>query len=147
MTSLLPILRHRGLLNRTGFDFFQRFFDDIDLPTSLPEGREWIPKIDVKEGDKKIVINAEVPGMTTDDINITLTDGLLTISGKKRHENEDKKENYHVVERRFGSFKRSLRMPNDIEAEKIDASYKDGVLTITVPKSEAVQPQKIEIKS
>ena len=147
MTNLLPVLRHRGWLIRPGLGLFDRLFDDIDFPTIHLDDREWMPKIDVKETEKEIVVNVEVPGMTKDDINILLTDGLLTVSGEKRHESEDKKENFHVIERRFGSFKRSIRMPNDIEAEKIDASYKDGVLTIIVPKSEAVQPKKIEIKS
>ncbi len=146
MNSLLPILRNSGWIGRPRLDIFERFFDDFQLPGVLNENGEWMPKIDVKETEAEFVINAEVPGMSKEDISITMTDGLLTLSGEKKHEHEEKKGDYHVMERRFGSFKRSFRLPEHVEAEKIDASYKDGVLTISIPKPETVQPKKIEIK-
>ena len=94
MTSLLPILRSRGWVGRPRTGFFDRFFEDFDLPSVFSENRDWMPKIDVSETESEFVVTAEVPGMTKDDMHITMTDGLLTLSGEKKHEHEDKKENY-----------------------------------------------------
>jgi HSP20 family protein len=85
--------------------------------------------------------------MNQKDIDINLSDGLLTITGEKKHEKEDKNENYHCVERHYGKFSRTMRVPFEVEAEKVDATYKDGVLKVTLPKSETAKPKKIEIKT
>jgi len=85
--------------------------------------------------------------MDKKDINISLSDGLLTITGEKKQEKEDKNENYHRVERRYGKFSRTMRLPSEVDTEKVDAIYKDGVLKITLPKSETVKPKKVKIKS
>ena len=147
MTTLLPILRSRPWATRPRMNFFDRFFDNFDLPTVFSEDRDWMPKIDISETETDFVVSAEVPGMAKDDISITMTDGLLTLSGEKNHEHEDKKGNYHLVERRYGSFKRSMRLPENVEPDKIDAAYKEGVLTITIPKPAPVEAKKIEIKN
>ena len=85
--------------------------------------------------------------MDKKDINISLSDGLLTITGEKKQEKEDKNENYHRVERRYGKFSRTMRLPSEVDTEKVDAIYKDGALKITLPKSETVKPKKVKIKS
>ncbi len=141
----LPVLRTDKLLFRPGFGLFDSFFNDANLPRLFNEKETWVPKIDVSETEKEIVVKAEVPGINKEDIDVTLTDGLLTLRGERKMENEDKKENFHLIERRFGSFSRTLRIPADVDATNIDASYKDGVLTVTVPKPETAQPRKIEI--
>ena len=146
MKSLLPIIKSRGWVTHPRRDFFGRFFEDFDLPSAFNENQDWMPKIDISETETEFIVNAEIPGMTKDDIKITMTDGLLTLSGEKKHEHEDKKENYRLVERSFGAFRRSMRLPENVDVDKIDASYKEGVLTITVPKPESVEAQKIEIK-
>ena len=79
--------------------------------------------------------------------DINLSDSLLTITGEKHHEREDKEENYHCVERHYGKFSRTMRVPFEVEGDKVDATYKDGVLKVTLPKSERAKPKKIEIKS
>lgn len=147
MMSLMPVLRNSGLLHRPRNDFFRRFFEDFDFPTVFSDDGFWLPKIDVSETDKEFVVKAEVSGMTKDDIDITISDGLLTLSGEKKCEETHDKEKYHVIEREYGSFRRSLRLPEDVKTDEIDAAYKDGVLTVSIPKSESVQPKKIEIKS
>jgi HSP20 family protein len=85
--------------------------------------------------------------MDKKDINITVSDGMLTIKGEKKHEKNEENEHYHRVETRYGTFSRTMRLPTEVQADKVDATYKDGVLNITLPKSEAVEPKKIEIKS
>ena len=145
--TLMPILRRGGFMRPMGLDFFDRFFEDFGTPGLPAEDKDWLPPVDVSETEKELLLRAELPGMDKKDIEITLSDGLLTISGEKKNEHEEKKENYHRVESRYGSFRRTLRLPTDIESDKIDANYKDGVLKVTIPKSEHVEAKKIEIKN
>jgi HSP20 family protein len=147
MFALTPILRRTGLLNRPERDFFDRFFADFALPSIAFEDTEWMPAFDVSETDKELIVKGEVPGMDKKDINITVSDGMLTIRGKKKHEKKEENEQYHRVERRYGAFSRTMRLPHEVEADKVDATYKEGVLSIRLPKSEAVEPKKIEIKT
>jgi HSP20 family protein len=107
----------------------------------------WVPSVDVSETDDKILVKAEIPGMDSKDIDISLSGDILIIKGEKKSEREETKENYHLVERSYGTFARSLRLPVGVEADKIEASYKQGVLTVTCPKKEEVKPKPIEIKA
>ncbi|MBW2020913.1 MAG: Hsp20/alpha crystallin family protein [Deltaproteobacteria bacterium] len=147
MFALTPILRRTESLIRPERDFFDRFFEDFGLPSLFPEEREWVPAFDVSETDKELIVRAELPGMDKKDINITLSDGILTIKGDKKHEKKEENENYHCIERHYGAFSRTMRLPCEVKADKVDATYKDGVLRITLPKSETAKPKKIEIKS
>lgn len=108
---------------------------------------EWAPAIDVSETADKVEVKAEVPGIDPKEINITLTGDVLTIKGEKKSEREETKESYHLVERSYGSFSRSLTLPAAVEVDKIDARYEKGVLTVTCPKKEEVKPKAIEIKA
>jgi len=147
MFELIPWRSHRRHVARPRRDLFDWFFDDFSVP-ELPEAmRKWVPAFDVSETEDEVIVKAEVPGMDIKDIDITLTDGLLTIRGERKLEKDDKKENYHRIERQFGSFSRSLNVGADVRADAIEANYKDGVLTVSLPKSEEKKPKKIEIKS
>jgi HSP20 family protein len=112
-----------------------------------PTEMEWVPSVDVSETTDQVVVRAEVPGLDVKDIDISLSGDILTIKGEKKAESEEKAENYHLVERSYGSFSRSLRLPVGVEAEKIEATYKQGVLTVTCPKKEEVKTKPIEIKA
>jgi HSP20 family protein len=147
MAALLPTLRRRGLVGRPAWGFLDRFFEDFELPSLFSEEMTFTPAFDVSETENELIVKAEVPGMDQKDIDINLSDGLLSITGEKKHEKEDKNENYHCVERHYGKFSRTMRVPFEVEADKVDATYKDGVLKVTLPKSETAKPKKIEIKS
>lgn len=147
MFALTPILRRTGSVSRPERDLFDRFFGDFSLPSMAFEDTEWVPAFDVSETDKELIVRAEVPGMDKKDIKITVSDGILTIEGEKKHEKKEENEQYHRVERRYGTFSRTMRLPDEVDADKVDATYKDGVLNIRLPKSEAVYPRKIEIKN
>jgi len=108
---------------------------------------EWLPALDVAEAADKITVEAEIPGMDAKNIDVSLSGDILTIKGEKKSEREEKKENYHLVERSYGSFSRSLRLPAAVVADKIEAAYKQGVLTITCPKKEVVKPKPIKVKT
>ena len=111
------------------------------------KSESWVPSVDVSETEDKIMVKAEIPGMDSKDIDISLSGDILIIKGEKKSEREETKENYHLVERSYGTFARSLRLPVGVEADKIEASYKQGVLTVTCPKKEEVKPKPIEIKA
>ena len=147
MFELVPWRRNRGALARPRRDLFNWFLEDFNLPDFWTEEREWMPAFDVAETANAIVVKAELPGMDVKDIDIALTDGLLTIRGERKLEKEDKKEDYHRIERQFGSFSRSLNLGHRVKADAIEAAYKDGILTVTLPKTEESKPKKIEVKS
>ena len=135
---------------------FDRIRREMDrLWDSFLEGRpmrragdsgEWLPSIDVSETKGDLVIKAELPGMDPKDIDISMNNGFLTIKGEKKHEREEKDENYHLVERSYGSFTRSVRLPREVQSDKITASFKNGVLRVTLPKSEEAKKKEIKIK-
>ena len=112
-----------------------------------PLQAEFAPAVDVTETAEAVVVKAEVPGMDAKDINISVAGEVLTIKGEKKSEREEKEENYHVVERSYGSFSRSMTLPAAVDVDKIEAKYDKGVLTVTCPKKEEVKPKAIEIKS
>ena len=147
MNALMPMLRRTGLVRRPAWDLFDRFFEDFELPMRFAGEAEFAPAFDVSETENELIVKAEVPGVEKKDININLSDGLLTITGEKHHEKKEEGEKYHCFETRYGKFSRTMRLPSEVDNEKVDATYKDGVLTITLPKSEAVKPKQIEIKS
>jgi len=107
----------------------------------------WLPAIDVFDAKEAVVLKAELPGMDPDDIQIEVEDNVLTLKGERRFEEEVDEERYYRVERRYGSFQRSLALPQGMQAAAISASYEDGVLTVTVPKVEEEKPKRIEIKA
>lgn len=92
------------------------------------------------------MIAGEIPGIDVKDLKVTLTDGIVTIKGEKKKEQEEKEENYHRVERHYGSFERSFRLPDGIKTKELDAQYKDGILKLTLPKAEVSEVKKIEVK-
>ena len=117
-----------------------------EWPSMEPYKGEWMPSLDVSETKDNIVVKAEVPGMNGKDIDISFANGVLTIKGERKQEKEEKDENYHRVERIYGAFSRSTRLPKDVQSDKIKASCKDGVLKITLPKSEEAKKKEVKIK-
>jgi len=110
------------------------------------EEEDWLPAIDLTETSKEVVVNCEVPGMNPKDFDISLTGNLLTIKGEKKQEKEEKKEDYHLIERSYGSFTRTVQLPGEVMSKKISASYEKGVLRIVLPKSEQGQKKGLKIK-
>lgn len=129
-------------MNRLFNDFFSGQEGDGD---ELVTGT-WNPAVDVVEHEDSFVIEAELPGMNKDDIKISVTNDVLTIHGEKKIEKEDKKKNYHRTERAYGSFTRSFSLPGNVKSDKVDAEFRNGVLQVTVPKSEEAKPRQIDVK-
>lgn len=106
----------------------------------------WYPAVDISETKDDFLVKVEVPGMNKDDLKIKLQENVLTIQGEKKQETETKDHNFHRMERSYGSFCRSFRMPSPVKGDKIEASYKDGILSIKLPKAEEAKAKEIEIK-
>jgi HSP20 family protein len=130
-------------------DRINRLFDDSFLPRlSLHDDmglKDWTPAVDIYEEDGKIVVKAELPGMEKKDIKVNLEDHVLTLEGERSEESEEKKENYYRKERSFGKFHRSFTLPAAVDSEKVDASFKDGVLRVEIPMPEEKKPKKIDV--
>jgi HSP20 family protein len=112
----------------------------------VEEVGEWLPTLDVSETKNDLVVRAEIPGIDPKDIDISLTNDILTIKGERKQEKEEKEENYHLIERNYGSFTRTIRLPREVQSERISASYKNGILKVTLPKSEEAKKKEIKIK-
>ena len=125
---------------------FSSFFD-----TPTPAGsnggslRRWIPAMDLVETDEHFVLRADLPGLTQADVSIELEDNVLTISGERKSEHEDRREGYYRVERAFGSFSRSLTLPEGVDPEAVSANFANGVLEVSIPKPAVRKPRRIEI--
>ncbi len=123
---------------------FEDFFGHRPARVEWTEG-VWTPSVDVSEDKDSVIIKAEMPGMNKDDVKISIQDNLLTLKGEKKQEKEEKDKNYHRIERSYGSFCRSFQLPTSVKTDTIEASYKNGVLSITLPKTEEVKPKEIPI--
>ena len=111
-----------------------------------PFSRGWLPPVDIYETDNhEVVVKAELPDLKREDINLTFENGVLTLKGERKLDTETKQDNYHRRERRYGAFSRSFTVPNTVDAGRISASYKDGVLTITLPQREEAKPKQISV--
>ena len=124
------------------------FLDDFFSwkPMAILEN-DWVPRIDVTDDEKAVYVKAEIPGIEEKDLDVSIKDKMLTISGEKKEEKteEDKEKNHVYSERRFGSFHRSIRLPVGVKTDEVKASFKNGLLEIELPKEESVQPRKIDI--
>jgi HSP20 family protein len=151
MFDLLPFKRRSAapsvfsemddLVKKMWFDFpFHNLQEDMDIA--------WSPRLDVSETENGLEIVADLPGMEKKDIKVSLEDNLLTIQGERKEEKESKEKQYHTIERRSGSFYRALRLPVEVEKDKVEAAFKDGVLTLRLPKSKEAKKKvaQIEIK-
>ncbi|MFZ1081900.1 MAG: Hsp20/alpha crystallin family protein [Candidatus Kryptoniota bacterium] len=124
---------------------FGSLFADVDGTGNFVAS--WSPRTDVIENKEAYVIKAELPGVNRSDVKITLNENVLTIKGEKKQEKEENEKNFHRVERSYGSFERSFTLPIGVKSDKIDAAYKDGILTIILPKAEETTPKEIEVKA
>jgi HSP20 family protein len=124
---------------------FDRFWEG-DFP-HLPSLGEWTPALDVSETKDAVMVKAEVPGMDAQDIQLSLQDQVLTLKGEKKQEKEEKDEHYYRAERSYGAFVRTLRLPAPVDGSKVTASFKNGLLTVTLPKAPTAKGTTIPIKA
>ena len=107
---------------------------------------DWSPAIDVQETEKEYLIKADLPEVKKDDVKVTMHDGVLTVEGERKLEKEDRNRRFHKIERAYGKFVRRFTLPTEVEAAKVQAEFKDGVLNVHLPKSANATPQTIQVK-
>lgn len=152
-TQLAPLRAFRGLSTDPFRELFelQRNINEL-LDESVGAKREdvalkaWAPAVDVYEDENSFLIKADLPEVRREDVKVSLNENTLSISGERRVEHEDKRENYHRVERSYGQFYRSFTLPPNVNTEAINAQFKDGVLRLTLPKKEEAKPKQIDVK-
>jgi len=121
------------------------FFDRLWPEWRRDMGEEWTPTVDLFEKEGNYHLKAELPGFNKEDISVSLSEGTVTLTGKKESSHEEKTEEYHIREMSSGSFTRSFELPGEVDEEKIDANYKDGVLTVIIPKKNGSKAKRIEV--
>ena len=126
--------------------FFDRFAEPVWEPFEMVAG-DWAPKLDVSETKDAMVVTAELPGVDPKEIEIALTGDLLTLKGEKEKVTEEKEEHYHRVERTYGAFLRTVRLPMAVDGSKVTATFKNGVLVVTLPKTPAAKGTTIPVKA
>jgi HSP20 family protein len=119
--------------------------DELERVFGRSARSAWAPALDVRETDDQFDVSVDLPGLEPDDVSVTFEDGVLTVSGKREVSSERSDETYHRIERSYGSFARSLRLPRTADGEKIEAAFDKGVLTVTVPKAAIAKPRTIEV--
>ncbi len=124
---------------------FNTYFDAPPGNGGTSGQRRWLPPMDLVETEDSFVLRADLPGLSEEDVNIELEDNVLTISGQRKSEHEERKEGFHRVERAYGSFSRSLTLPEGVNAEAIKANFDRGVLEVQIPKPEERKPRKVAI--
>jgi HSP20 family protein len=142
-TPYRDLMSVRDEMNRVMNEVFGRGTNDESTWFS----GSWSPPVDIFETDEALVMKAELPGFSKDEISIELKDNSLVIKGERKHDNEVKEGNYHRKERAYGAFQRSFLLPTTVDQEKVKASYKDGILELRLPKVQAAQPKRIAVSA
>lgn len=137
MYGIVPF-KHHGLVNvfKSLDDMFKRSW--LDLPVNefgSDFGGDWLPPVDLSETKELLTVKIELPGLEKKDIDLSVDNGLLTIKGEKKEEKEETDKHFHRIERSYGSFARTIALPVDVKEDKVDATFKDGILTVTLPKT------------
>jgi HSP20 family protein len=136
-----PAFEFNPSLGLTVFeDAVNRLFSDA------PSARPWTPAVDIAENENELILTADLPGMTMENVDIKIEDGTLTLSGKREFEKKEEKGGYHRIERSYGAFQRAFSLPDSVEAEKVTAAYENGVLKVVLPKKEIAKPRSIKVQ-
>jgi HSP20 family protein len=130
----------RERMNRLFNETFTGREEDTDIKSGI-----WSPVVDIHESDKNLVLTAELPGLKEEDVEVNIDGNTLSISGKREFEEETKKDDYHRIERSYGSFFRSFTLPSYIDQEKVKAEYDNGLLKVTMPKKPELKPKKVKV--
>jgi HSP20 family protein len=148
MNALIPWTSSPDLF-RDRFDrLFSRMLQDLGSTATGEQvsTRQWVPAVDIQETADAVVLHAELPGLKREDVNITLENHMLTVSGERKFEKNTRADDFHRIERSYGSFARTFTLPTNVKTDKVEASFQDGVLTVKLPKVEEAKPRKIEIR-
>jgi HSP20 family protein len=142
----MTITRHNPFADTEEFPTLRLFQDAVGRLMDPQTARPWTPAVDVFETENELVLRADIPGLDMKDIDIQLENGTLTLKGKREFQKESADGGYHRIERNYGSFARYFQLPDTVDPEAVKAEYKNGVLTVTLPKKEVAKPRQIKVQ-
>ncbi|HYK62528.1 MAG TPA: Hsp20/alpha crystallin family protein [Bryobacteraceae bacterium] len=142
----MAIIKYSPFTDFESFPGLKAFEDTMSRLFAEPSARPWVPPVDISENENELVVKADVPDVKFEDIQVNLENDTLTLKGVRKFEKASDKGGYHRIERSYGSFERSFTVPNTVDAEHVKADYKNGVLTVTLPKKETAKPRKINVE-
>ncbi|MFN0169349.1 MAG: Hsp20/alpha crystallin family protein [Bryobacteraceae bacterium] len=136
-----------SLIHYDPFSSIKAFEDVVSSLLNQPQtARPWSPAVDIAETEEALVLKADLPDVKLEDIEVRVENEALTLKGERRFEKEEKSKGYHRIERSFGTFMRTFAVPPSVEADKVSADYRNGVLTVTLPKKEAAKPRQVKVQ-
>jgi HSP20 family protein len=143
----MTLVRWKPRNDLFGLDMLDRFFspDEFGYPISNSNSN-WLPSTDITEDKNGYKVTLELPGLDRENIEVKLEDRILTVKGERKEEKESKESRFHKIERHYGSFVRTFRLPESVKSDKIEAKFKNGLLSIDIPKADEVKPKEIEVK-
>jgi len=142
----MAIIKYSPFTDFESFPGLKAFEDTMSRLFAEPSARPWVPPVDISENENELVVKADVPDVKFEDIQVNLENDTLTLKGVRKFEKASDKGGYHRIERSYGSFERSFTVPNTVDAEHVKADYKNGALTVTLPKKETAKPRKINVE-
>jgi HSP20 family protein len=142
----MAVIKYSPFTDFEPFVGLKAFEDNMSRLFAEPSARPWMPPVDISESENELVVKADVPDVKFEDIHVNLENDTLTLKGERKFEKASGKGGYHRMERSYGSFERSFTVPNTVDAEHVKADYKNGVLTVTLPKKESAKPRKINVE-
>jgi len=142
----MSLIKYSPFADFEGFPTGMRLFQDsVNRLLAEPNGRPWVPPVDIQETDHELVVKADVPDMEMKDIDVRMENGTLTLRGERKFEAQKSDGGWHRVERSYGTFERVFALPDTVNSEGVKADYKNGVLTVTLPKKEVAKPRQIKV--
>jgi HSP20 family protein len=142
----MAIIKYSPFAGFEPFPGLKAFEDSMTRLFNEPNGRPWVPPVDIKETENALVLKADVPDVKFEDINVHMENGTLTIRGERKFEAKEEKGGFHRIERAYGTFERVFDLPDTINPEGVKADYKNGVLTVNLPKKEIAKPKQIKVE-
>jgi len=142
----MALIKYSPFTDFEPFPGFKAFEDTMTRLFTEPNGRPWVPPVDIVETENELIVKADVPDVKFEDIDVRLENGTLTLRGERKFEKKTEKGGYHRIERGYGSFDRSFTLPDTVDAEHVKADYKNGTVTITLPKKEIAKPRQIKVE-
>jgi HSP20 family protein len=143
----MAVIKYSPFTDFETFPGLKAFEDTMSRLFAEPStGRPWMPPVDISEDENELVVKADVPDVKFEDIHVNLENDTLTLKGERKFEKTSDKGGYHRIERSYGGFERSFTVPNTVDGEHVKADYKNGVLTVTLPKKESAKPRKINVE-
>ena len=142
----MAIIKYSPFMDFETFPGLKAFEDTMSRLFAEPSARPWVPPVDISENENELVVKADVPDVKFEDIHVNLENDTLTLKGERKFEKASDTGGYHRIERSYGSFERTFTVPNTVDAEHVKADYKNGVLTVTLPKKETAKPRKINVE-